>query len=59
LDKKNAGVVALALIVGLLVGCLATYGLLQYSMKINNTATLKLVDIGVFTNTTFTSARAL
>jgi hypothetical protein len=50
LEKKNSGVVALALIVGLLVGCLATYGVLQYSMKISNTATLKLVGIGVFSN---------
>ena len=55
MDKKNAGVVALALIVGLLVGCFATYGVLQYSMKIGNTATLKLVDIGVFTNANLTT----
>jgi hypothetical protein len=54
LDKKNAGVVALALIVGLLVGCFATYGIMQYSMQISNTATLKLVDIGVFTNANLT-----
>jgi hypothetical protein len=55
LDKKNAGVVALALVVGLLVGCFATYGIMQYSMQISNTATLKLVDIGVFTNINLTT----
>jgi hypothetical protein len=32
LDEKNAVVLALSLIVSLLVGCLATYGLLQYSI---------------------------
>ena len=50
LDKKNVCIVALALIVGLLVGCFATYGVMQYSVQISNTATLKLVGIGVFTN---------
>jgi hypothetical protein len=55
LDKKNAGIVASALIVDLLVGCFATYGIMQYSMQISNTATLKLVDIGVFTNANLTT----
>ena len=50
MDKKNAGMIALALIVGLLVGCLATYAVMQYSVQISNTATLKLVGIGVFSN---------
>ena len=54
-NKKNAGLIALALIVGLLVGCFATYGIMQYSMQIGNTATLKLVDIGVFTNANLTT----
>jgi hypothetical protein len=55
LDRENPGIVALALIVGLLVGCFVTYGIMQYSMQISNTATLKLVDIGVFTNINFTT----
>ena len=48
MDKKNACIVALALIVGLLVGCIATYAAMQYSVEISNTATLKLVGVGIF-----------
>ena len=43
MDKKNAGIIAIALIIGLLIGVAATVGVMQYSEKISNTATLKLV----------------
>ena len=48
LDRKKVGVVALALVVGLLIGSFVTYALLQYSARVSSTATLKAVGVGVY-----------
>jgi hypothetical protein len=54
LDRKISIVIASAIAISLLVGSIMTYAVMQYSRKISNTATLKVVGIGVFKDVNFT-----
>lgn len=52
-DKRILGIALLAAAMGLLVGSLATYGVMQWRATIRSTAQLKLLGVGVYKDVNF------
>ena len=56
MDKKNVYMVALALVLGLLIGSFGTFALLQYQVKVSSTATLKAIGVVVYEDVNCTTS---
>ena len=53
-NRKLLGIAALVLCLGVVVGSISTYAVMQWIARIPTTATLKLLGVGVYKDVSFT-----
>lgn len=52
-ERKVASLILLAAVIGLIVGSIGTYAIMQWTAKISSRAQLKLVGVGVYKDVNF------